>query len=254
MINAESFNLGLRIPLPTKANIPVLIDGLKRLIETPEEYRNQWAVNEEDDNLIERGLTERTGSGNSKDEKWWLHYTPLFIQDLLDRQVDFCEHARLLYWCNQLYQDAVTASEDYLFQLDSQYPEWRIKERFEACPEEGRHVLRVLYYKTGTSILAHPHFDRSFQTIHIAESHPGLMLRDKTEPYNVVANTGLLFPGLKAEYISNGVAKAMPHAVVATTTEERWAIVLFTHLYAGRGDSYFKTLTQTQMSNVPIPA
>ncbi len=254
MINAESFSQGLKIPFVLPINLKSMIANFQLLIEEPHSYRLPWAIQLFGEGEPETGLVEKIADTKSSDQKWFLHYKPRLLDNLIERRITFARHGGLLRQCHCLYNALAETAERQLIELDHQFPELDIQRRLTQWPEAERYILRLLFYKTGTPVLAHPHVDRSFMTFHVAESHPGLILGEKATAYETRMDTVLAFPGIKAALLTNDLIPAMKHAVIATNNDPRWAIVFFTHLDIGVSEEDLKELTLAEMPNLPVPA
>ena len=217
-----------QVPLPIDTLVIKALRRLHALIREPREYRERWQFHHPDDTEADDGLIERTGDG--KDWKFFFHWRPDLAQLLQNRGVPYHRYADLLDLSQTIYCHCESVAEDILMSVDRAVPGCQIWPRLRQCPEDRRHTLRLLVYKPGTNMLAKPHYDRSFLTLHAFETHDGLILGEKQEPYHMTPNHALAFFGFKAQIQSKGLLQSPIHYVVPTSVKQRSSVVFFSHI------------------------
>lgn len=224
----------VEIPMPGLADgLEGLISGFIHLIESTEHCREDWVfwvpgdTSEEPDN----GLIERKESESQKDPKFFFHYRPNLINQLLENAVDISDHIPFLEKCDALYQSLRIQSENVMKELDLVLPGYNFHQNMLSLPEHLCYTLRLLKYKPGYRKMAKAHDDRSFGTLHVAESRPGLHFVDDQKLYEAKPDTALVFTGLKAYLHTEGVLPKHGHYVLNNENlDDRWSIVFFFHL------------------------
>lgn len=219
----------IRIPLQSSDLIPRLIDGFNEFLALKHEEKSRFTFDlhhgDEDDGYVRR-------SGDGYDWKSWFHYRPWLPHLLTRRGVCFKRQEVWFMQCEELFLRCEAALVEYAAHL---HPAFAVPEMGQLIRNAAStHVLRLIHYdrpKTPGGLIGKAHKDRNFISIHVDESGPGLQF----EPYEGMAeiqtNTGLMFPGKKAERFSDGACKAREHRIIGeSVATERWSIVFFGHI------------------------
>lgn len=209
-----------------------LIVGLKRIIDLPEQEREDWLFSVAGDTTSEpdSGLSERKAE-DGRDPKFFYHHRPSLRSQLLSAGIDTKPHQEFLDLSDQLYNLLAIKSEEVLASLDQQLPGYNFAERLALRPMDLRHVLRFLYYKSGYEEMSELHDDRGNLSFAVSESRAGLFFEHEEHCHVSRDNEILLFSGLKMELLTQGKLKSKRHYVKnLVINEPRWAIVFFTHI------------------------
>ena len=242
-----------RFPLRSVIEFFIGLTGL------PENERKLWEIYSGDTQKSDDGLIERSDSEH--DRKFFFHYKSMDRimrhigkTDLYRRQrakIDEFLHNLDSMHKNLLYDMQCIASA-----FDKLHPGYSLYEKLMLQHQEGRGVLRLLYYLPGYRVVAKPHYDQSMLTFHVADSHPGLFIGENQRDVYVPRRDGmLLFNGIKAEIATSGECakygplralnpswndesklRATLHGAVSnedSIREGRWAIVFFCHSKVG---------------------
>ncbi len=220
-----------RIAFPHVTLVDQVMNGFNRFLAESDEYRELWHFDLSHDNEADDGYVPRKGKGH--DFKIFFHYRPHLTAHLRHRGVEFGRHVMWLKDCEQLFWIAHERACELLSELDKLVPGRNLERRMEGCPTN---VLRLLSYDfhSGTRVMAQPHYDRSFLTLHLAEQRPALIVGGTLEPAK--AGEAIIFFGLKGEAVLGPPARALLHNAVdpeGSQSEEqpnRWAIIFFAHL------------------------
>ncbi len=196
-------------------------------LETPE-YRSKWLADPESKDP-DLGLIERQKDMGYSDNKFFFHYRPDLV-DLIRDKVDTRVHQNFLTQLQEMHGKLAIIAENIIMKMKRQWPNFNILKSFYTSEINKRHLLRLLSYIPGERTLAAKHDDKSFLTLHIADSTPGLLLGDSEEFVETGPRKMTAFLGIKAELISGYQFASMPHRVVATDSKPRWAMVFFTHV------------------------
>jgi isopenicillin N synthase-like dioxygenase len=109
----------------------------------------------------------------------------------------------------------------------------------EIADSQDMWFVRYLHYFGDRHVgdeIATSHADKSGFTLHLYESSPGLQFLDFKKQWKEVSMTStdtVIIPGMRLQYRSKNVLKALFHRVVATRTTAktgRFAMVCFVHL------------------------
>ncbi len=233
-------------PLNMGAARTAASSGFEAFLKMPPEDRARWTLGDPLD--PDEGYLPRMGQakkdGGRYDQKHAFHSRPTLLGRATEAGIDTWPHLHWLNGCGLLYTECVSLLHDIVKLLDRRLPRLALFDK--VCAQEDTpdgHVLRLLHYTTlpiedGIE-LGQFHIDRDFLTIHVAESHPGLILRTTLGDvlYRAQAGMALAFFGQKAESCTNGALKAMEHGIVAvkngggsTAQETRRSIVFFSHI------------------------
>ena len=104
----------------------------------------------------------------------------------------------------------------------------------EKVAAHRKHRLRLVWYKSGSGMLAQPHLDHSFLTDHLGETDPGLQVKwqDEFHPIAINPEESCFFAGRKAPLATQGfIPEAVEHLVMSTlpSGRHRSAAVFFLH-------------------------
>ena len=219
------------IPFYSNKIVPAVISGLRDFSTLPKEVKTAFTINQFGEDEPDLGYIRKNPDEDpqSKDRKVYFHWTPFLPAELAKRGVDFSAQLEWFADCQALFNYGSECMRGITGNLREFVPE--MTAFGEAQPLTK---LRLLYYDPapGDTIVAHPHFDRSTLTLHIAESRPGLLVGEEGKHIDLEKNQALVFPGRKAEKMTRGRLKAMWHrAVEIDDFASRWAVVLFYHLH-----------------------
>lgn len=219
------------VPFYSSKIVPPVISGFQTFLTLPEKTRATWTINQFGEAEPDLGYIRKDPEKDlkSKDRKAYFHWNPYLPMELAKRGVDFSAHNEWFANCRALFNYANECMQGITEEFRQFVPE--MTAFGEAQPLSK---LRLLYYDPapGDTTVAHPHFDRSTLTLHIAESRPGLLLAEEGKHVDLEENQALVFPGRKAESMTRGRLKAMWHKAVETEDlASRWAVVLFYHLH-----------------------
>ncbi|OGZ97123.1 MAG: hypothetical protein A3J10_00060 [Candidatus Sungbacteria bacterium RIFCSPLOWO2_02_FULL_54_10] len=228
------------IPFPTQALVPPVIEGWRRFVDEPEKYKIGWTARLKGE--IRRrpssGWTRRDGTqrddGVYDDKKQIFHFHPLLIPWLAKHAVEYTKYTHWLHLhVPRLYDACRATARTYAAALDAVLPGYSFYDRLCEEDSECLHRLRLLAYDEETAA-GKGHFDISFLTIHIAESHPGLRMGDERTLFVARPGEALLFFGEKAERLTSGKVKASWHEVTderpAGDTSSRCSAIYFGHI------------------------
>lgn len=239
-----------------------VIDGFKLLLAQPEAYRDAWLYDLGFDPDPDDGLVPKRHK-HGKDQKWYFHYRPWLVPLLRERVRNRPSWWRWMLWragwalglANAPpvpYDFNIDQFEDWLNDLHDLYNEC-LAAVTEACKEledelgcdlvlrtvtSPFHVLRLLWYEgphAGTNVIGKLHTDKAAFTIAVSENRPGLELDGALMPAE--EGRAVFFAGDKAEYLTEGCLRAVPHRAVLTAGDgaNRWAVVFFAHLNINSG-------------------
>lgn len=226
--------------------LQTVFGGFENFLAMPSEERRRWTFgdpNDPDDGYLPR-MGQARREGGYHDRKHAFHYRPNLIPLAQKAGVDLWTHLHWINGCKIVYDACAEALRNIVRQLDLRLPRLELAAKIrEQETDYGGHVLRLLHYSTlpikEGAELGKFHTDRSFLTLHVAESHPGLILRTNKSDllYRAQPDRVLAFFGKKAEYGSAGVLKAVEHGIVAVAgahgqpvSEPRRSIVFFSHI------------------------
>lgn len=239
--SAEFFvhNGMVMVPFRSSHVAHLLLEGLRNLIVLPHHITEQWkfdlqGMGKPDDGLIRKAGENYgiEGVSGKYDKKWYFHFRRYIPGLLLNRGVDIAKFEEWLGVCDVFYAQCERFFTNFTQALDIVLPGHYFHELL--CEGKGGHVLRLLDYdlsSVGDSpIIAKPHKDKNFITIHVAEGRPGLRFEVESGVCRIPQDTALIFPGIKAEALTGGTLKALYHWVEETdftTDEKRWSVVFF---------------------------
>lgn len=227
------------IPFPTQDLVSPVIEGWQGFYNEPIEYKNLFTVDFEKTGDPDDGYVSRDGrlrdDGVYDDRKQIFHYRPRLIKELRARAIrdqplpDAKYNQWLLLHCSRLYFECIATLSLYARAMDTACPGFSFYDLASARRTNGIHALRLLAYDE-ESARGKGHIDKSFLTIHIAESHPGLRMGDE----RACPGEALLFFGKKAETLTSSQVKALGHEVTderpVGDTSSRWSMVFFGHI------------------------
>lgn len=146
--------------------------------------------------------------------------------------------AEWMDWFNVLeilYRQGVDFCQKIVSDLDVTYPDLAIREKV-ANVGVHNHLLRLLHYhmKVGeTGVLGRGHKDEWLFTVNFGENIPGLRVgkKDDALPITRDEDTVILYPGKKAELLTQGDLKALYHDVANLQREknskDRFSVTFF---------------------------
>lgn len=201
------------------------IEGMKRLLAEPEDYRKDWILDagvqdDPDDGLIPR-------NGGEHDKKFFFHYRPR-IRRLLDAKgVDYSAYEDWFQVLHELHGIIQGEAEFVAGHLDQVIPELNFLPALKASEET---VLRILWYNEVNydNVIAKPHTDRSAMTVHLCDNYPGLMTSEGL--IETKKDDALLFVSQKLDILSGGKIHCLPHQAIVDRIppgEKRWVLVAF---------------------------
>jgi len=193
------------VPFYSDFLITCITSGFDKFLAEPEEYTDLWEFDVDGDGDPDDGYIRR--SGGEYDCKSFFHFRPKLFDCLLDRGVDFQRHFVWLSDCQRLYSLCVNTELWFAEHLDKVIVGYNFSEMLRDEVAKKRNVLRLLSYdvpEENGGMMGKYHQDRSFLTIHIWESHPGLRVGADQLLYKSCRDTALLFPGKKAAFLTGG--------------------------------------------------
>lgn len=168
------------------------------------------------------------------EHKSFFHFHPSLRE--LAHERDIGPAAHLCETAHLLYERCEHALLDFVKALDEVLPGYSLSLLANHSSSRKRNVLRLLQYDRAdpNATIAKWHTDRSFLTLHVAESHPALRMRTARFLYRPAPETALVFPGDQVGRACPRL-RALPHAAVEerSTDAERWAIVFFFQIHLG---------------------
>lgn len=250
--SAEVFvrNGMVMVPFRSSHVAHLLLEGLRDLIALPDYIREQWkfdlqGMGKPDDGLVRKDGEnyEVEGASGNYDKKWYFHFRRYLPGLLLNRGVDIAKFEEWLAVCDVFYAQCERFFTNFTQALDRVLPGHYFYELL--CEGKGGHVLRLLDYDLfsvgGSPIIAKPHKDKNFITIHILEGRPGLRFEAESGVCRIPQDTAWIFPGIRAEALTGGTLKALCHWVEETdftTDEKRWSVVFFGNTITSLPSSY----------------
>jgi hypothetical protein len=181
---------------------------------------------EQDDGYV------RKDGERGADRKGFFHYRSDFESQLL-RATGIRPTNIERIWL-QACQDLLTTCSCALLRLaremDREQPGFDFAERTTGLAH--LHVIRIVRYDAGYQSLARMHQDRCAITFHLAESEPGLEVREgfgKKLCVSPKAPQVLTFPGGMLEHITEGAIPALWHGAreQSGSSKSRWVVVFF---------------------------
>lgn len=162
------------------------------------------------------------------------HFDPSLVGRAIERGLDVAEWKDWFEALERLYRKGEDICSQAAEELDVLHPDLKIKERIRHI--EGNDVLRLLHYhmkKGETGVLGRGHTDEWLFTVNFGENIPGLRVGERGNMQFIARdkNTVILYPGKKAESLTNGDLKALYHEVVDPQLKEdfkdRFAVTFF---------------------------
>ena len=210
----------VKLPLQISGDVGIATKCFKLFLEESRKYREMWNFwgLKDGESVLDVGYKER-GNAPGEDAKHLFHWSPDLVELLQERKVDISRHRKLLrscqassYWCMGVFVNLGKA-------LDVVMPGYHLYERVSHRANWRQVILRLGQYKevSGRRVIGKGHTDKSFLTIHLCDSHPGLHFAGG-DPIRT-RNQILVFPGDKMEQVTKGEMKAVWHEV----TDERSA-------------------------------
>lgn len=226
--------------------IPNLVErvfsGWTKFAGEDQVYKNCWTADKNNPDPDE-GYIRRSGEqkgGGVYDHKEFFHYRPTLRTKFKVLGVDYQGYYDWLIDLDDLFRCCCESLELIGAVLDDRLPGYDFVSRISRAYLADQPVLRLLHYceaQAANQEIAKFHADRSLLTIHVAETHPGLMLQPNSEriPYLPEEGKALVFPGRKAEALTEGKLRALNHGVVVPNDEDvlgqqRQSIVFFGHI------------------------
>lgn len=235
----------IELPAPVRIVLPSAAAQFQHFLDetrAEEGRQRRWMFALSDPDDPDEGLLERTGwTGDEKsvfNYKEGLHSVAewRFGVDGLTK----IEQA-FLSSCAQLHGALLSCALDVARAIDAgaQVPEVSFLAEVEAATRTpaawSRHMLRHLFYPPradGEMRRAGVHRDRSLFTLHLGDRGGYLYTPDThgmTQKIEVPLGMAAVFFGRKAEHVSQGKLRALPHGSSAQPGETRRATVFFVH-------------------------
>jgi isopenicillin N synthase-like dioxygenase len=163
-------------------------------------------------------------TGYSYDHKDVFHVSPGLSSRLVESGVAPQKYEAWLSALNDLYDKCLDLGIKATDEIATAYPSLTISGRVEKATRQGSHVLRLLHYhmkKREGGLIGLGHKDDSFLTIHVADNFPGLKVGEEGNTCLAPAcrDVALIYPGKKAERVTNGDIRALWHEIVDTRPE-----------------------------------
>lgn len=205
-------------------------------------------------------------TGDLHDQKYVFHASPRALQKAREQNAPFVNHPDIVWFSETLkkyHEYFYVFFQKIMIELDTRLlPGYDFQNKIPQNPNDAV-VIRLLKYPKGmevkNKILAKAHYDRSFATIHITETAPGLFLGENSEiPFkSEIGKAGLFFsakaqvatggkifykrtnsstgrsvPTYAIDSVAGGCLNAIKHVVLVseeTLINERFSIVMFLH-------------------------
>lgn len=209
-----------------------VVAGFLEFLKESQEYKDVWTFDMDGKGDPDDGYIHR--QGGLYDYKSFFHYRPHLADHLALRKVDYIRYREWLSQCFTLYYLSLWSIRKFVTELNEEIPDFGVLDRFISPRAVPQHVMRLLYYekKIGNGIIAKPHTDYGFLTLHVAESCTGLCIGPNMLPYIPEEGKALIFPGKKAQAFTQNKLQALEHCVKknGNTSQNRWSIVFFSHI------------------------
>lgn len=238
------------IRFPISELVPKIVEGMKRLIASPD--ASSWQLTVErpgadgtpDDGLIRRSRAmkrkpDEASADKPVDNKWTYMYRPSLEHELRTRGFgDSVERHRQLLDDSQAYYLISDAYCDQLMlAMDRRFPGGKFAERHRTAIKHNMDALRVLLYDLSSSeeeLIGKDHTDKDFATFATNENYPAFRRKGERTPTPIKPGYAILFGGDKAERDTNGVIKALGHGALNQVPPEfigvqRHSLIRFTH-------------------------
>ena len=162
-----------------------------------------------DDGYIRPGLRPDGTVDASKDRKRYFHYREdlraRLPRDLTLNNVE----RRFLLSTARLFAHALAIEREFAGALENAFPEYPFLRGVTSKRASELHVLRLLAYDPSGDggVLAKPHYDRDFATLHIHETAPGLFHGEEGSEvaYRSAKDKIFMFAGDKAQVFTGGI-------------------------------------------------
>lgn len=207
--------------------------------KSPEE-RARWTCFIEDPNDPDYGYI-RKGERGGEDSKHCFHWT-LALSELLSKKEVVLGRAdqEFLSECKKLYEEcdrlarAVAAAIDSECSLPISFAEELKRSALAPAPFSRSTVRLSEYDSLESSKRAQVHRDRSLFTIHAGDTGGKLFeysdeAGDDPQEIDVPRDMAVVFFGLKAELLTNGICRALWHGAEAEVGEKRSICTFFSH-------------------------
>lgn len=213
------------VPMKVAALVRRVFAGLHRFLAEPQEYKNQWTFDHKKPGDPDTGYVWR--EGGEYDKKQFFHYRPDLVAKLTDRisrKFKFNHHAEWLQDCELLFRRA-EQQVGFIAGILTHHTAFAghtLPELLRAAKDD--HVLRLLAYDRvdDGGLMAKPHADRDFLTLHLADTFPGLVgiVRNKEVLLETRATRAIIFPGSKMAKLTEGKVPALIHKVIERREKE----------------------------------
>lgn len=230
------------MPFDVDGKVKPVIDGWLRFLQQPQEVRNLFCLDPEkadpDEGYISRQGQARHTTTGKYDYKEYFHFRGDYIEKLVQANAPHKDWSNWLNDFSALYDECLLAAKQVADVLEKVVPGYNIGTLVRDKISSRKHVVRLLHYKQSKAVgelIGKNHTDRNFFTLHLDESHPGLLCDLPTTTYEYAKKAGqvLVFPGQKMEMLTSGTLRALPHGVVAKEESfgvNRWSAVFFCHI------------------------
>lgn len=239
------------IPFPL---YPGILNGISqdllRFCAEPPEFKLRFAIDRELGEDADNGYLMREGKlkpdGITRDdEKEMFHFRPFLPLHLGRKGIAVDGYGRFFDKCDALWRICEETHHTIARIIDRSYPGWNCAQLVRHPVAGGKHVVRLVAYtdtfEKQKEIIAKPHTDKSFVTIHVCESYAGLRLwlpNGVKVPHRTAPGTALIFFGDFAGRVTRAVWPAMRHDVedIRLNTNQwqppRWSMIFFGHIAA----------------------
>ncbi len=248
----------VRINFPVDELIAPVVDGWLEFLALPPEVKNRWNVGDpadpDDGLVIRRGEDRHANAGDKYDNKSVFQYKGIRRLGSLLEHHGVHYDQKLYTWLmnlQSLHSHCLRCIRNFGNELDTLMPGFDFAGGIERATLQDIHCLGLLHYsepqKIGDVVAKH-HVDRNFITVHLDESHKGLLVRNSGKAcftYAKKPQEVLAFTGAKAEIMTGGKLRFVPHEVRATEQfvgKNRWAVIFFGHTDTIIPEDYFKRL------------
>ena len=210
-------------------------------LRRPKSDRERWTMGNPED--PDDGYIYRDGSHGHDLKKHFFHFNPGVLADLMG--VSNFQESEMSHWlirCHAIFDACVHQLDRLAHELDAVMPGYNFGEHVRSPISSGLGKLRFLYYgacenaKDG-DIVAKVHGDHSFITLHLTDSHTGMVWYDhdgQEHVYQEKPGYTLAFAGKKMERLTEGQIPAIRHGVrhfdAAADDRNRSSLVFFGHI------------------------
>ena len=211
----------------------------KKFLNLEVSERKQWTFDVDRVLNPQIGYVPREGAvnpmtGHPYDFKDVFHYDPSLPGRATERGLNVSDWREWLDILERLYGEEEMLCRQALKELEMENPKLHAEGRVRKIG--NTHVLRLLHYhmKVGdTGVLGRGHIDEWLFTVNLGENAPGLKVGEPGNTHFIKRGTDtvILYPGRKAERLTDGALKALYHEIVGAqpnqNSDDRFAVTFF---------------------------